>query len=333
MSAKAGDDDDDDNEVNVEDEYLEDDDDDEEDDFHPGGDDDDDDDDEEYDDEEDDNDGDRDVSYLDGVLSYDVEGQNIRYKGQGFHLESIEPVAYNILDKANKPPVDNTLQTTMMGPCDVVTAANSSSGRKPTPRKIQVTFIVADPKNGDGIGYNHNDDDDEDEKKPSVYYQVYGTEIDSPEYGIDFKGGFAPISVGTTNNNEIRLLCQVRMRNPNQNAKPASTTTTTTIDATTTTAAAAVAVGKRRNYENDDDDDDNIDVDEDGIDHSELIALHEEAQLSTEALKKRYRGPSIDDTTNDDDRDNDKLNQKSSDRINSIKKSKTDDDDDDDIEF
>jgi hypothetical protein len=319
MSAKAGDDDDD-NEVYVDDEYLEDDDDDEEDDFHPGGDDDEDD--EEYDDEEDDNDVDGEVSYLDGMLSYDVEGQKIHYKGQGFNLESTDPVVFNILDKACKPPVDNTLRTTMMGPCDVVTP--ETSGRKATPRKIQVTFMVADP-NGEGIVYRNlndgDDDNDEGEKKPSVYYQVFGSEIDNPEYGIDFKGGFAPISYDGTN--EIRLLCQVRM--PNANAKLSSTTASTTND---TTASAATAVGKRRNYENDDNIDD---IDEDGIDHNELIALHEEAQLSTEALKKRYRGPTIDDTN--DDRENDTQQQKSSARMNSQKKVKTDDDDDDDIEF
>jgi hypothetical protein len=322
MSAKTGDDDDE-NEVFVEDEYLEDDDDDEEDDFHPGGDDDDDDD-EEYDDEEDDNEDDTDVSYLDGALTYDVEGQKIHYKGHGFHLES-DPVTLNILDKACKPPSDNKLTTTMIGPCDTITA--ESSGRKPTPRKIKVTFMIAEP-NGEGILLKKmkgdEEDNDEGEKKPSVYYQVYGSEIDNPEHGIEFKGGFAPIFGGGTT--EIRLLCQVRMSNPTSKQTSLATTATTT-----NTTTAAVAVGKGRNYENDDNIDD---VDEDGIDHNELIALHEEAQLSTEALKKRYRGPSIDDTNGDGNNDEQLLKTKMY-AGNSKKKYKSndDEDDDDDIEF
>jgi hypothetical protein len=210
----------------------------------------------------------------------------------------------------------------MVGPCDTITEA--SSGKKPTPRKIQVTFTVADP-NGDGVAYKNlkgSDDDDaddadhdEEQKKPSVYYQVYGNEIDNEEYGIEFKGGFAPIYGGGLK--EIRLLCQVRRSNRN-------TTVTDVATTSAATATAAVAVGKVRYYENDD----NIeDVDEDGINHNELIALHEEAQLSTEALKKRYRGPSMDHTH--DERD------KNGQQMGSFEKKfkKDDDDDDDDIEF
>ena len=319
MSAKTGGDDDDD----VEDEYLEDDDDDEEDDFHPGGDDDDDDDDEEYDDEDDDNDDDQDVSYLDGSLTYDVESQKLYYKGHGFHLESTDIVTLNILDKACKPPPGNTISTAMIGPCDAITP--ETSGRKPTPRKILVTFTVADP-NGEGIVYRNlkddDDDNDEGEKKPSIYYQVYGSEIDNPERGIEFKGGFAPITGGGAK--EIRLLCQVRLSNPNTQTQATNATTTTT---------AAVAVGKGgRNDENDDNMDD---IDDDGIDHNELIALHEEAQLSTEALKKRYRGPSMDATNDDRDEDESQRKQTSSSGTSKkkYKNDNGDEEDDDDIEF
>jgi hypothetical protein len=167
-----------------------------------------------------------------------------------------------------------------------------------------------------------NDDDDaddadhdEEQKKPSVYFQVYGNEIDNEEYGIEFKGGFAPIYCGGLK--EIRLLCQVRTSNRN-------TTVTDVATTSAATATAAVAVGKVRYYENDD----NIeDVDEDGIDHNELIALHEEAQLSTEALKKRYRGPSMDEANAERDNNGQQMG-------NFEKKfKKDDDDDDDDIEF
>jgi hypothetical protein len=313
MSTKQGDDDDDENEDFVEDEY--DDDEDEEDDFRPGVDDGDEDDDEEYDDEEENElDDDRDVSFLDGVLLYD-EGQKIHYKGNGFHLESVEPISCNILDRNSKSTPGNMITIEMVGPCDV--SNGESSGRKPTPRKIQLTFAVADPnhelvkKNLKGDA-NHDDDDDDGEKKPSIYFQVYGSEIGNPDHGIEFKGGFVPLPGGK----EINLLCQVRTSN---SAKTIATPNTT---------AAAAAVEKRRN-----DNDDNIDdVDEDGIDYNELIALREEALLPFEALKKRYRdcGPVTDDPNGEDEVDHAK--KKSYNGKHKHKNDKTDDDDDD-IEF
>ena len=336
MSAKEGDDD---NEAYVEDEYVEDDDDDEEDDFHPGGDDDDDEDDEEedeYDDEEDQND---EALYLDGTLSYDVKGQKLHYQGHGFRLESTDPVTFNLLDKKASTLLllpDHSFTTTMVGPCDVVVteAAESSSRRKPTPRKIKVTCTVADsnhvntaPRNLKKTGDDDDDDPDDEEekeeaKKPSLYYQIYGSEMDNPEHGIEFTGGFAPEGSNSDSHHEIRLLCQVRRSNP-----PAVTTISSSSGSTAVTSAtAAVAVARRRNHENDDDDDNMGDVvDDDGIDHNELIALHEDAMLSTEALRKRYRGPSLDETREDHEHETKKPK--------SHGNKNDDDDDDDDIEF
>jgi hypothetical protein len=312
MSKQVGDDDDDDdNEDIVEDEY--DDDEEDEDDFNPGFDDGDEDDDEDYDDELVENGV---VSLLDGVLSYD-EGQKIHYKGNGFHLESVETVSHNVLDRNDKPPTGNTITVEVIGPCDV--SNGEGSGKKPTPRKIQLTISVADPNHAvpkSTLKGDPDPDDDDEEKKPSLYYHVYGREINNPDYGIEFKGGYIPLPGGK----EIKLLCHVRTAESAKNS-------TTTPNAT----ASAAAVGKRRK----DNDEEIDDVDEDEIDNNELIALHEEAMLPFEALRKRYRNggeQKLDDPNGDEHVDTAK--KKIFDGQTKYKNDKKDDDDDDDdIEF
>jgi hypothetical protein len=253
MSAKDDDDGD------FEDEYVGDDDDDDEEDFHPGVDDDDFED-EDYDDEDNEEGGD--FLYMEGFLSYDNE-QRIHFRGNCFHLQSSEPAPWNIIDKKIKPQNDS-LVIEMAGPCDVFD--EESSVRKSTPRKILVSFTIADPTSDDLRFLNATADEDESEKKPSSIIQVFGSEIENPGQTFEFKGIFAPIPDGK----EVKLVCQVRMVNA--------------ILAPVASAVAGVASAKRTA------DDENIDdVDEDGVDYNELIALHEESKLSVDALRKRYR--------------------------------------------
>jgi hypothetical protein len=270
-----------------EEEYVEDDDDEDEDDFHPDDDDDD-------DNEEDEDEGG--VSYLDGSLSYDGE-RRIHYKGIGFHLESVSAVSWNILDKSNTPQNDS-LVVEMIGPCDVV--SDESSSRKPTPRKIRTTFVVSDPKQDQSQHFKNAADNDESEKQPSTIFQVYGNEIGNPGHSIEFKGVFSPVSDGK----EVKLLCQVR-----------------TTDARPAVEVAAVAAGK-----NNRDDEDDDDIDEDGVDYNELIALREDASLSVDALRKRYRSQG-----QQDDHQNGEENGTKKSNVGKTKYD--DDDDDDDVEF
>lgn len=289
MSAKDDDDGD------FEDEYVGEDDDDDEEDFHPGVDDDDYDD-EEYD-AEDDEEGD--ISYLEGVLSYDNE-QRIHYQGTGFHLQSSDAAPWNVIDKRIKPQSD-FLSIEMAGPCDVVD--DEVSTKKSTPRKIQVSFTVAEPTSDDLRFLNATADEDESEKKPSSIVQVFGSEIENPGQSFEFRGIFAPIPDGK----EVKLVCQVRSMS--------------TIQAPVAIAAAGVASARKT------DDDDNIDdVDEDGVDYNELIALHEDSKLSVDALRKRYReqGQSREYTNGDEG------NAK---KPHKAKTKYGDDEDDDDIEF
>jgi hypothetical protein len=288
MSAKDDDD--------FEDEYVGYDDDDDEEDFHPGVDDDEFED-EDYDAEEDDEEGN--FAYMEGFLSYDSE-QRINFTGNGFHLQTSEPAPWNVIDKRIKPQND-ALIIEMTGPCDITDDESSIS--KPTPRKFQVTFTVADPTSDDLRFLNATADEDESEKKPSSIIQVFGSEIENPGITFEFRGIYAPVPDGK----EVKLVCQVRSTN--------------TIQAPVASAVAGVASAKRT------EDDDNIDdVDEDGVDYNELIALHEDSKLSVDALRKRYReqGQSQD-TANGDER--------SAKKTHADKTKYGDDDDDDDVEF
>jgi len=291
----------------MEDEEFYDNDDDEEDDFVPDADDDEDDEDENNDDGEDDEDA---LPLLEGSLTLD-DDQKLRYQGSGFRLVSVDPVPWNLLD-ASVQPVKETLTLAMVGPCDVVLAAeegdaagdNTSSGsgaRKATPRQLQVTWTaVTDPSNLDGshnsngavaskpkaAGLKKSDDSDEDDQKKAsssstkyLFYQIYGREIadsgpqQQQQRRLEFRGGYHPATTRSKDGGwTVGLLAQVRLFQP---AAPV-------VAAPAAAAAAAPA---------DSDDDDNLDdAEEAGVDYNELIALHEDAGLSVEALmRKRYR--------------------------------------------
>jgi hypothetical protein len=277
MSAKRDPDEEDGDFEEEEEDYLDDDDDDEED-FQPGDD----------DDDEDEDDSSKVVPLLDGTLSLDEE-QKLHYKGDGFHLQSVTAVQWNLLDKAVKPESDSyTLE--MVGSCDVLDYdtnegdRTTSNSRKPTPRTVQVTWTVAPntlsssaaASNGKSRTKKSADDekDEDDGKMPSVFYLIHGREMNGMNR-LEFKGGYLP-----TDGKQLKLLTEIR-----------------TVSQTQPQPAAAAAA----HIDNDDDDDNINDIDDDGVDCDELIALHEDAGLSVDALRKRYRNTATTANSNDGD--------------------------------
>uniref|UniRef100_A0A7S3L1E6 Uncharacterized protein n=1 Tax=Amphora coffeiformis TaxID=265554 RepID=A0A7S3L1E6_9STRA len=318
-----------------------------------GGDDDDDDDDDEEDEDdfvpgvdedhhEEEEDEDDIVPLLDGYLYMDAADHSLHYQGDGFHLNSSEPPAWNVLEtslsSSSQPQrnIGDSLQVIMTGPCDFESEATA----KATPRKMKVTFTVVaadsiDPllgnlasrprtgshggaaANGGGSSSssptklksdNQEEEDDEDAKKaPAVVlgdeqkksassdnhnskafgwvHRVFGQQMDTRGGDtMEFVGVFYPSSKSNkddSNNAEsspppqVSLTCQVRMI-------PASATPPTPV-----TAAAAAAPAAARIDKSDDDDED--EEYEQGVDYDELIALHEDAGMSVDALQKRYR--------------------------------------------
>lgn len=221
---------------------------------------------------------------MDGQLTLD-EDSRVQYKGRGFNLTSVQPAGWNLLDSAVKP-LEKSVTLEMHGTADVPI----SSG-KPTPRKVSVTWSVQDRPDGAMAGKSSNDDDDA--KAPSVYYQVSGRQMDVDSGdSLEFQGGYhptrAPSSAG------VSLVCQVRMISSK---------------ASSITAAKLPGAAAAPNVDEDDDDDEG----DDDVDHDELIALHEDANMSVEALRKRYQSNGEEDTmgsakkrakpTDDDDDD------------------------------
>ena len=258
--------------------YVQDDDDDDEDDdegdFVPGA-------------EEEEEDEEEIVPLFDGTLSIDQE-KLLHYRGEGIHLTSIEEVSPSLLT-AEPPTNHQTMSIQMEGPCDVET---NGSGN-PTHRKMEVTWSVQKTANNGGnaqlpLARAKRGDDDDDEgggggKMPSLCYRVYGRQMDTAKGEIlEFKGSYSP-----TGSKEASLVCQVRIV---QSKPPVAT-------GASASAAKPVAAAAARVANDDDDDGDDDDDADDGVDYEELIALHADAGLPVEALRKRYRGEKGDDST------------------------------------
>lgn len=247
-----GDDDDDNDE-----EYDEDDE--EEDEFVPGIDDDDDEDDGAI------------VPLMDGILSIDPENI-LHYRGEGFHLASTKPVDCNLLNSGIKP-TNKIYAVVMEGPCDI----ESVSGN-PTNRTMEMTWSVQDsreaflsPSKPKSAKPDDDDDadhgDEEGKKAPAVYYSVYGKQVDCVKgESLELRGGYSP----TVQEKEVPLVCQVRIVQTHLQVA---------------SAAAAIPVAAAR-VDNEVEDEDEADG---GVDYDELIALHEDAGLSVEDLRRKYR--------------------------------------------
>ena len=276
-----------------------DDDEDDEDDFVPG-----------VEEEDDDDDASSTVvPLLDGILYYGAQ-HALHYQGEGFHLASSEAAPWDILDSKVKPKADQC-EFIMTGPCDFETA-----GAKATPRKLKVTFTVSEPPtnaNATSTNGNHldspisrsstqgkstespsiqggDDDGKHDSKAGGVYYKVFGSQIESNGGDLmEFLGGYYPSS---TKDKKVGLLCQARMIPASSvSAKPAAAMGGASAAAASPAVAAAAAAAPSSaaaRIDDEDDDDEYEEADED-VDYNELIALHQDAGMSVDEIKKRYR--------------------------------------------
>ena len=260
------------------------------------------------------------VPLLDGKLFVD-DSLCLHYQGDGFHLSSSAPPPWNLLgplpnDKTTSAP-GTRMELLMTGPCDFESAADA----KATPRKMKVTWTAVttdddvDPllhelvrrqstkllshhhhhqSTGPSIPPDQEDGKVTDGKVPPppaveaeekedtkasghqpVVYRVMGQQIDT--HGGDTMEFMGVYYLPNKVVEENALTCQVRIL-------PA-----TPVVATTPVAAASAA--RIATEEDDDEDEDYAEDDyEEGVDYNELIALHEDAGLSVDALQKRYRG-------------------------------------------
>lgn len=288
----------------------------EEEDYIAGDDGDDDDDDDEVDFEPDDDADDEEheavaastaaeTHFLDGTLRLDCECK-LHYKGKGFHLQSVKKIDWNMLDRIVKPKATDDLSLEMVGHFDIPDDAEKSD-RKPTPRKLKVAWTVTEPSvDGKTAILKNGRGEDGDGKMPSWFYQVYGCEMSDTRgtARLEFKGGYHP-----TDGNEVSLLCEFRMIK-----EPVADSAAMPPTAMAAAAAAGAAGGDSE------DEDDYSDDAEDEVDYDELIALHEDAGLSVEALRKRYQEDVNGET-------------QASHEIAKKKRKPTEEEDDDDIEF
>jgi hypothetical protein len=241
-----------------------DDDDEEEAEFEPGNDDDSDADDDDAFQAEDDDD-EEDYIMLKG--SFARHDGCLLYKGrvlsETFELKSIEPKVYWEVRQPTKTSADESTP-----PRTRRIEMEGSMGKD----TVKVELILTVQENGNShvaVGKSSGEDDEEEDSKmaakPSAaksanVYTVYGKGTASAE-NFEFLGQLDP---STAKHNSIPLECRKRM----VSAAPAGA------------AAVATAVV---------DEDDEDDADEE-LDYDELIALHEDAGMSVEALRKRYAG-------------------------------------------
>ena len=151
---------------------------------------------------------------------------------------------------AASEPSQESCTLVLRGPCE---SSSQPLMAKAAPRKLEVTWSVYKEAGKKG--------DDDDDDAPSFQYRIHGREIEVVGgNAMEFRGGYAPVG------GRVACTCQVRLTK----AQPAV--------AAAAVAAAVIPAG--------DDDDEEAD---DGVDYDELIALHEDAGLPVEALRKRYR--------------------------------------------
>jgi hypothetical protein len=262
---------------------------------------------------EDDSDDDNDVdapteSILEGKLSIDDEFK-LNYKGNAFNFTSIKPLDFNILDAHAKPPqqvLENNVHYLfeMDGTCDIIDDDSTHDGDKisgsspekshPTRRRIQVTWteqndeskLETEPQKlkgrlKDDEGFDDVDDDQPKKAsaqlKSSKIYQLYGKEIQSSELNdnklLELKGDYKPVNEFSTESITI-LVSHIRYVD-------AEIEKISVVNSSPSTTAAA----SRLSNDNSDDDD----YGDTGVDYDELIALHEDANIPVESVRKRLR--------------------------------------------
>ncbi|CAB9506306.1 expressed unknown protein [Seminavis robusta] len=190
-----------------------------------------------------------------------------------------------------------------------------------------------------------SDDDDEEEedgkkqkatphKRPALFYGVVGREVASTAENvlITFQGGFYPLPTSqkgkkeeeeeekpaaADKTNSVPLNCQFQY--VLADTTTAATTTTTAAASPAAAAKAPPAAAAAAKAPDDEDDDDEAD---EAMGYDELIALHEDAGMNVEDLKRRYQQKN---KNNDDDDEPSNKKFKAA--------PKDDDDDDDDVGF
>lgn len=251
MSIHENDDDDDNEGFPSEEEEEEDDDDDDDDDFAGL---------EEEGDEDEEHDDPR-VFILDGKLF--IKDQHLHFQGPTFHFVSKESPSWNFLDDNSTAIASSTASSTITSTTNKNTSTQDimtlhmmgpcdvmSTSSHSKPTPRQMLLRVEKQQ---PVGKS------EDGEGPAFYYQVQAEQIDVQADGgdrLEFQGKLYP---GSDN-----LVCQARLVQPSAVA----------------TMAAAAAPTKE-------DEDDALE-DED-LDVNELIALHEDAGMSVDDLRKRYR--------------------------------------------
>jgi hypothetical protein len=333
----------------------EDEDDDDEDDFVP-----------EDDEDEEDSGGDGDESakgVLEGHLYFDEEEEVLHYQGDSFHLsthvngndakegeESKSPSVWNPL--RDPPPSSNTATYRMQGTIQPPGFSNEGDDDKATSkfplRLFDVTWTIT--HDGEPLPGHHNeascpsketcisqdadigDGEEEDgkqkasPKRPALFYRIVGREMVNATENvlIQFQGGFYPLPAGKSDGkaiskttNSVPLNCQFQYALSETNSTVAAAAAAAPVVAVASSAAASAP----------DDDDDDDEADE-GMGYDELIALHEDAGMDVEALKRRYQHTK---NSSNDDADNDDDGKPTPKKFKGAPKS--DDDDDDDVGF
>jgi hypothetical protein len=110
-----------------------------------------------------------------------------------------------------------------------------------------------------------------------LVYRIIGKQVEAEgDSSMEFHGFFRPPTADKT---RLFLICSVQVTHAGAAAASAKAPP----------AAAAKATSKRSSRDNDDDDDDSV-TNDGGVEYKELIALHDDARLSTEELRLKYYG-------------------------------------------
>jgi hypothetical protein len=212
------------------------------------------------------------------------------------HLVSTEAFATSTLASLQQPADEaaseesRTMELEMVGHFQLQVDADDNKRKRPS-QSFQVT-LTKDAVVEATAFKSTGDSNDDDQTKPAsgktaaasssgCRFQMFGRQAtaNDGDQRLEFRGRFSwPLDNSPTEAWAVDLTCDVRY---------------TTMNAAVTSAsspAAAVAVGSARRdpYANDGDYDDDEDEEADEeVDYDELIALHEEAGLPVEQLRKR----------------------------------------------
>jgi len=299
---------------------------------------------------------------LEGHLYFDTKTKILHYQGGCFHLQSDaqndDTKFWNpLLD--DPPPASQTAATTttdILGGKMVGTLSPDGTAENASKERIfDVVWTIEYASAVKQAAAKKASDDDEGDGKPSakpaagkesasnVLYQMKATEIDATaNVLLELQGGFHPSQemkkLNSNGISTVTLHTQLTVK-LNESA----------VSSSVPVAAAAAAAAPAKNdvysgYSDDDDDDDDDyqgddgaeeeDADE-GMGYDELIALHEEAGLNVEDVKRRYQSNNKNNDTggDDDDEEEEGDGKRSAKKFKSAPQNDGDGDSDDDVGF